>query len=134
MALWATKLMRGRCSQMTKVLTGDQLLSKLTTALDNVERSAVFYLQTGDNNHFKACQFSKSDVLYEVKKLQEQNLRYREILARNLAFIQDIQSLYGQGLEVANLHLNGDLVPLDELINGVDEALRETKQALKAVE
>ena len=42
-----------------------------------------------------------------------------------LSFKEYFDSLYGQGLEIANYHLNGDLEPFDNFYDSAIEKLKE---------
>ncbi len=54
------------------------------------------------------------DLFDEVQRLKEENEKLK-------AFRDYFDELYGDGLEVANWHLNGDLEPLDNFIDSAKE-------------
>ncbi len=58
------------------------------------------------------------------EKLQNRTEMLENKVKELLAFKEYFDALYGQGLEVANWHLNGALEPFD---NFYDSAVEETK-------
>ena len=65
-----------------------------------------------------------------IRKLKEEREQYRAIgtvseFREAMFFKKYFMELYGEGLEVANWHQNGDLEPLD---NFIDEAVECGKQ------
>lgn len=42
------------------------------------------------------------------------------LLERCLQDLTEVQSMYGQGYDVANFHLNGDLISLDNFLENLD--------------
>lgn len=66
-----------------------------------------------------ANSFALAAELSEIKaKLEELNKENAALKAYKDYFVD----CYGQGYEVANYHLNGDLEPLDSFIDGAQEA------------
>lgn len=66
-----------------------------------------------------ANSFALAAELFEIKaKLEELNKENAALKAYKDYFAD----CYGQGYEVANYHLNGDLEPLDSFIDGAQEA------------
>lgn len=55
-------------------------------------------------------------IVEDVQKLQQE-------IERLKAFHEYFRELYGQGLEVANWHLNGDLEPFDDFFNSAEEEM-----------
>jgi len=58
----------------------------------------------------------------EIERLQSENTRLKAEVNQYKEFKNYFDSLYGQGLEVANWHLNGSLEPFDNFFDSaVDE-------------
>ena len=55
---------------------------------------------------------NESDVAYEELELKNDKLQ---------AFYDYMRDLYGEGLEVANWHLNGDLEPFDNFFESAEK-------------
>lgn len=55
--------------------------------------------------------------------LQEMVDKQQQEIERLKAFHDYFRELYGEGLEVANWHLNGDLEPFDDIFNSAEEEM-----------
>lgn len=69
----------------------------------------------GSNEDYELLDSQNDDLRAENYELEE---KYNKLQC----FYNYMKELYGQGLEVANWHLNGDLEPFDNFFDSADEA------------
>ena len=70
---------------------------------------------TGESANSFALAAELSETKAKLEKLNKENTALK-------AYKDYFTDCYGQGYEVANYHLNGDLEPLDSFIDGAQEA------------
>jgi hypothetical protein len=67
----------------------------------------------------------------EIRRLEDDRAVTDVAMRRALAALEEVNSHYGTGLEVANWHMNGTTEPFDNFIEGWE--LAETLDTLRAV-
>ena len=70
---------------------------------------------TGESANSFALAAELSETKAKLEELNKENAALK-------AYKDYFADCYGQGYEVANYHLNGDLEPLDSFIDGAQEA------------
>lgn len=68
------------------------------------------------------------DVLEENKRLKEELNTCREDKSKYKSFFDYFSGLYGQGLEVANWHLNGELESFDNFFDSSVEMMQKVEK------
>jgi Skp family chaperone for outer membrane proteins len=88
---------------------------------------------TKQNNDFRKqiAEWNTSHSLLEIE-----NQRYKQALESSKNVLEEVMNWYGQGLDVANWHMNGDFEALDNFIEtaGIEETLGIVTKALKGEE
>jgi hypothetical protein len=78
--------------------------------------------------------YSMGDIIERLEKLQTEFLRSdfnskEEFLENEVLKLQEFydyfSQLYGQGLEIANWHQNGDLEPFDNFFDSAEEEMNK---------
>lgn len=81
-----------------------------------IQKDPVGALTVGPCNIF----IEKDGNYHELQDKVEQQ---QQEIERLKAFHDYFRELYGEGLEVANWHLNGDLEPFDDIFNSAEEEM-----------
>lgn len=106
-------------------LMDENMYAALTEFIQNLYEDRTIKLISEVNRSIDDYEILKNDYDELQERCYESDMGYEELERKTdklQAFYDCMRELYGQGLEVANWHLNGDLEPFDNFFDSAEEA------------